>query len=96
MRIMAKDHSSRNIGRESKNSKRITRFILFVEGRNTEPSYFKQLKKANCKIEPVYIKGLPINTESSTLLKELSVFMSKGRRMEPNLMNRLRQYTIFF
>jgi hypothetical protein len=56
---MAKQHSSRNITRETKNSRRIqpVKFILYVEGRNTEPSYFRQLKKANCKVEPVSIKG---------------------------------------
>jgi len=61
---MAKDHSSRRITRESRNSRSIKpeKFILYVEGRNTEPSYFKQLKKANCKIEPVPIRGSGIGS----------------------------------
>ncbi len=33
------------------------KFILFVEGRNTEKSYFDLLKKTNCKIIPVTIRG---------------------------------------
>lgn len=32
-------------------------FILFVEGRNTEKSYFDLLKKTNCKVTPVTRKG---------------------------------------
>jgi len=61
---MAKDHSSRNIARESKNSRHIqsAKFILYVEGRKTEPSYFRLLKKSNCKIEPVPIKGKGIGS----------------------------------
>lgn len=32
--------------------KSLRRFILFVEGRNTEKSYFDLLKRANCKVMP--------------------------------------------
>ena len=32
-------------------------FILYVEGRNTEKSYFDLLKKANCKVIPVTKRG---------------------------------------
>ncbi|MCD8291210.1 MAG: RloB family protein, partial [Prevotella sp.] len=34
-------------------AKPLRKFILYVEGRNTEKSYFDLLKKANCKVIPV-------------------------------------------
>ena len=36
-------------------------FILYVEGRNTEKSYFDLLKKANCKVIPVTKRGQGIS-----------------------------------
>ncbi len=36
-------------------------FILYVEGRNTEKSYFDLLKKANCKVSPVTKRGQGIS-----------------------------------
>lgn len=37
-------------------------FILFVEGKNTEKSYFDLLKKANCKVIPVTKRGHGISS----------------------------------
>lgn len=37
------------------------RFILYVEGKNTEKSYFDLLKKTNCKIIPVTKRGQGIS-----------------------------------
>ncbi len=48
-----KDVYKRNLG----NRRSARRYILYVEGENTEDSYFKLLKKANCKIVPVIIRG---------------------------------------
>lgn len=38
------------------------KFILYVEGRNTEKSYFDLLKKSNCKIIPVTNRGQGISS----------------------------------
>ena len=56
---MTRDHSSRSIERKGRNTLRINsaKFILYVEGRKTEPSYFAHLRKAHCKIEPVTRRG---------------------------------------
>lgn len=54
---MAKDHSSFNVKRKNTRSREFKKIILYVEGRNTEYSYIKQLKKANCKVEPVTVRG---------------------------------------
>ena len=85
---MAKNYSSRNVARKGRNSKRVktAKFILYVEGRNTEPSYFKQLKKANCKVEPVSIKGKGIGS-CIQFVKEANVKfsnLSKNKRNEYN------------
>ena len=48
-----KNAFKRAIGR----SKSSHYFILFVEGKNTEKSYFDLLKKTNCKITPVTKRG---------------------------------------
>lgn len=37
------------------------RFILYVEGRNTEKSYFDLLKNVSCKIIPITIRGKGIS-----------------------------------
>lgn len=85
---MVKNYSSRNVARKGRNSKRVktAKFILYVEGRNTEPSYFKQLKKANCKVEPVSIKGKGIGS-CIQFVKEANVKfsnLSKNKRNEYN------------
>lgn len=54
---MARDHSRSNIQRKNQNTRKPQKILLFVEGENTEPSYFKLLKKSNCKIIPVTIPG---------------------------------------
>ncbi len=48
-----KDSHKRSAGRVKSPKK----FILYVEGRNTEKSYFDLLKKANCKIIPITKRG---------------------------------------
>lgn len=54
---MGKDHTSFNVKRKKSGSRSVKKIILYVEGRNTEYSYLKQLKKTNCKIEPVVVRG---------------------------------------
>ena len=54
---MGKDHSSFNAKRKNSRSRNLKKIILYVEGRNTEYSYLKQLKRANCKVEPVPVRG---------------------------------------
>lgn len=53
------DHKSRKDKfKRAKGDVRSTKqYILYVEGRNTEKSYLDLLKKANCKIMPVTVKG---------------------------------------
>ena len=57
-----------------------------MEGRNTEPSYFKQLKKANCKVEPVSIKGKGIGS-CIQLVKEANVKFSNLSKSKQNEYN---------
>lgn len=58
---MAKRRTKTEISRKGTRSKFAGNFILYVEGRNTEPSYFDLLKRANCKVCPVTIKGSGIS-----------------------------------
>lgn len=53
------NHKSRkNAYQRSKpNKKSVKQYILFVEGRNTEKSYFDLLKRANCRVMPVTRRG---------------------------------------
>ena len=53
-----KDSFKRTTGK----AKSPRRFILYVEGRNTEKSYFDLLKKANCKVIPVTKRGQGISS----------------------------------
>jgi hypothetical protein len=46
-----------NYKRATGKAKPSRQFILYVEGRNTEKSYFELLKKANCKVIPVTKRG---------------------------------------
>ena len=61
---MARDHSSRSLERKGRNTLRINpaKFILYVEGEKTEPSYFAHLRKAHCKVEPVTKEGKGIGS----------------------------------
>lgn len=54
---MAKDHSTSSVDRPGPSIRFIGKIIIFVEGKNTESSYFKLLKLSNCQIEPVIVKG---------------------------------------
>ena len=50
-----------NYKRTPDRTKSTRQFILYVEGRNTEKSYFDLLKKANCKVIPVTKRGQGIS-----------------------------------
>lgn len=54
---MARDHSHSNIQRKNQNTKKPQKILLYVEGRNTEPSYFDLLKRSNCTQIPVPVRG---------------------------------------
>lgn len=57
--LSAMNHRNRkdNYKRAAGKVKVPRQFILYVEGRNTEKSYFDLLKKANCKVIPVTKRG---------------------------------------
>lgn len=59
---MARDHSQASRGRKGKGSIIPKKILLFVEGRNTEPSYFELLKRSNCKLIPVVKPGSGIGS----------------------------------
>ena len=54
---MAKDHSKSIIKHGKPKSKIPQKILLYVEGRNTEPSYFDLLKRSNCTRIPVTVRG---------------------------------------
>ena len=54
---MAKDHSKLIIKHGKPKSKIPQKILLYVEGRNTEPSYFDLLKRSNCTRIPVAVRG---------------------------------------
>lgn len=54
---MGRNHSKAVTSRRSPGTRKVNKVILFCEGRNTEPSYFEMLKKNNCKIVPVIVRG---------------------------------------
>lgn len=54
---MSRDHSKENLSRKKNPTESGKQFILFVEGRNTERSYFNLLKQSCCTIIPVVEKG---------------------------------------
>lgn len=72
---MGKDHSSFNAKRKNSRSRNLKKIILYVEGRNTEYSYLKQLKRANCKVEPV-----PVWISSIHQLGNSIVYPKKKKR----------------
>lgn len=57
------NHKNRknNYKRTTGRAKPPRQFILYVEGRNTEKSYFDLLKRANCKVIPVTKRGQGIS-----------------------------------
>jgi len=54
---MGRNHSKAVTSRRSPGTRKVNKLILFCEGRNTEPSYFELLKKNNCKVVPVIVRG---------------------------------------
>lgn len=54
---MSKNHSNSSIEHGKPNSRFPQKIILYVEGRNTEPSYFDLLKRSNCTTIPVTVRG---------------------------------------
>lgn len=58
---MTHDHSKSTTVRQRTGTRFAGKFILYVEGRNTEKSYFDLLKRANCTIEPITVRGSGIN-----------------------------------
>lgn len=47
---MGRDHSKENLSRKKTPTNSGRQFILFVEGRNTEQSYFNLLKQTCCRL----------------------------------------------
>lgn len=54
---MGRNHSRGVTTRINQGKKKITKLILYCEGRNTEPSYLELLKRNNCKVVPVVVPG---------------------------------------
>lgn len=54
---MGRNHSKAVTSRRSPGTRKVNKIILFCEGHNTEPSYFELLKKNNCKVVPVIVRG---------------------------------------
>lgn len=54
---MGRDHSKENLSRKKTPTNSGNQFILFVEGRNTERSYFNLLKQTCCTVIPIVVKG---------------------------------------
>ncbi len=62
-------------------------FYIFCEGENTEPEYFRSLKKmqANLLIEVKGAVGVPytVATEATTLCQKLGLGKKKKKNMPP-------------
>lgn len=54
---MGRNHSKAVTSRKNPGAKKVNKVILYCEGRNTEPSYFELLKKSNCTVVPMIIRG---------------------------------------
>ena len=54
---MGRNHSKAVTSRRSPGTRKVNNVILYCEGRNTEPNYFDLLKKNNCKVVPVIVRG---------------------------------------
>lgn len=54
---MARDHSKFSFERGKRSCRKQGQCVIFVEGRNTEDSYIKLLKKTCCKVIPVVQRG---------------------------------------
>lgn len=56
--LLIMNHKDRqNSFKRATSKERLSKFILFAEGRNTESSYFNLLGRANCKVIPITKKG---------------------------------------
>lgn len=62
MVAMARNHSKAVTSRRNQGTRQIKKIVLYCEGKNTEPSYFSWLKKSNCKVIPIIIKGRGIGS----------------------------------
>ena len=58
---MARKHSKTSLRRKNVQSRVPAKFIIYVEGKNTEPSYL-DLLRANCKVIPHPVKGKGIGS----------------------------------
>lgn len=54
---MGRNHSKAVTSRRNPGTRKVNKVILYCEGRNTEPSFFELLKKNNCKVVPVIVRG---------------------------------------
>ena len=54
---MGRNHSKAVTSRRNPGTRKVNKVILYCEGRNTEPSYFELLKKNNCTVVPVIVRG---------------------------------------
>ena len=54
---MGRNHSKAVTSRRNPGTKKVNKVILYCEGRNTEPSYFELLKRNNCTVVPVIVRG---------------------------------------
>ena len=54
---MVRNHAHTAIHRRNQNTRKALKILLYVEGRNTEPSYFDLLKRSNCTQIPVTVRG---------------------------------------
>lgn len=80
---MTRDHSHSSIQRKNQNTKTPHKILLYVEGKNTEPSYFDLLKRSNCKVIPVTIPGQGIGScvdFVNTAKKKYDSFPEEKRR----------------
>ena len=77
-------NSARTIKRSNRNTRYVGKFILYVEGRNTESSYFNLLKRSNCQIEPVPQKGHGISKCVDFVNEAICKFehLSKSKRSQ--------------
>lgn len=71
---MGRDHSKENLSRKKTPTNSGNQFILFVEGRNTECSYFNLLKQTCCTVVPIVVKGHGISQCIAFVNDSISTF----------------------
>lgn len=89
---MARSHQKSSIRRQNKNTRYVGKFILFVEGMNTEYTYFELLKKSNCQIKPVVKKGKGI----SSCVDFVNEAINKFEHLPQNERNTYKQKWLVF